>query len=209
MPQVPSTGISIAKGSTGTLITLGTTVGSFVNIQDLYDVARGWEAELPNLDIPSIVTGSGKEGLGLGNQRPVTIVIEADVQLTAIPATTARIFRLDGGTIISDEEAIGSTDPRSPVLPPGSGKFSSSLDHTLEYDRTKGQEGALLFSQEMLDMWTRLFGGRLYVNPATGKEVITNSAGDPFSDADVFSDDGVTPYDGTVGVARRDDHIKP
>jgi hypothetical protein len=61
----------------------------------------------------------------------------------------------------------------------------------------------------MIDMWTRLFGGRLYVDPSTGKEVIRDDAGVLFSEADAWSDDGVTPYDGTVGVARRDDHVKP
>ena len=63
---------------------------------------------------------------------------------------------------------------------------------------------------EMLsDMWTRLYGGRLYVNPDTNKEEISTAGGAPYSDADVFSDDGTTAYDGTQGVARRDDHVKP
>jgi hypothetical protein len=63
--------------------------------------------------------------------------------------------------------------------------------------------------QYIVDVWTRLFGGRLYVDPATGKEVIRDNLGNLFSEADVFSDDGITPYDGNLGIARRDDHVKP
>lgn len=63
--------------------------------------------------------------------------------------------------------------------------------------------------QRIDDIWTRLFGGRLYVDPDTAKEVILTAAGAPFSEADVWSDDGVTGYDGTAGVARRDGHVKP
>ena len=64
-------------------------------------------------------------------------------------------------------------------------------------------------TDQMLDIWTRLFGGRLYVNPTTGKEVIKDSLGSAYSEADIYSDDGVTAYDGTTGVARRDEHVKP
>ena len=64
-------------------------------------------------------------------------------------------------------------------------------------------------SEQLADMWTRLFGGRLYENPVTGKEIISGSTGAAYSEADVWSDDGVTGYDGTAGIARRDGHVKP
>lgn len=63
--------------------------------------------------------------------------------------------------------------------------------------------------QMIVDVWTRLFGGRLYVDPALGKERIFDDLGGLFSEADVFSDDGTTAYDGTGGIARRDPHVKP
>ena len=63
--------------------------------------------------------------------------------------------------------------------------------------------------QELSDMHTRLYSGQLHVDETRGKEVIKTAAGVPFSEADVWSDDGVTRYDGTAGVARRDGHVKP
>ena len=63
-------------------------------------------------------------------------------------------------------------------------------------------------AEQLEDMWTRLFGGRLYMDP-TGKEVITSSTGGAYSEAAIYSDDGATAYDGTSGVAKRDDHVKP
>ncbi len=62
---------------------------------------------------------------------------------------------------------------------------------------------------QLQDMWTRLFGGRLYVDPDLGREVLRTALGVLYSQAEAFSDDGVTPYDATTGVARRDEHVKP
>jgi len=64
-------------------------------------------------------------------------------------------------------------------------------------------------SAMFLDVWTRIYGGRLFEDDTTGKEKVLTAAGVPYSEADVWSDDGVTPYDGTAGIARRDGHVKP
>lgn len=64
-------------------------------------------------------------------------------------------------------------------------------------------------AERLHDVWTRMFGGRLFIDPATGKEVILDENDAAFSEALIFSDDGVTAYDGTAGIARRDKHIKP
>jgi len=201
MPIAGAGDITIDKTVTPPTITVGDATHTSIDIQDIYDVGRGWEDDLANIDFYKIWVGDGKQGLGGGNQRPPTLTLQDPWEIRATPGAgpTVRIFTFNGGTIISNEEASGDADPRSPLQPAA----------YVEYDRTKGQEGLALFSQEMIDMWTRLFGGRLYVNPATGKEVITDSTGGAFSEADVFSDDGATAYDGTVGVARRDDHVKP
>jgi len=69
--------------------------------------------------------------------------------------------------------------------------------------------GTILNIDQVIDIWTRLFGGRLLTDASTGKETIRDAAAALFSEADIYSDDGVTPYDGTAGIARRDPHIKP
>lgn len=63
--------------------------------------------------------------------------------------------------------------------------------------------------QELSDMHTRLYSGILHMDDQRGKEVIKTGGGAAFSEADIYSDDGDTPYDGTLGVARRDGHVKP
>jgi hypothetical protein len=201
MPIAGPGDIVIDKTPSPPTITIGDASHTSVNIQDIYDVGRDWEDDIGNIDFFKIWVGDGKQGLGGGDERPITITLQAPwvIQAGAGAGPATRIFTLNGGTIISDEESAGDPDPRSP--------FQAVA--FVQYDRTKGQEGLALFSQEMIDMWTRLFGGRLYVDPSTGKEVIRDDAGVLFSEADAWSDDGVTPYDGTVGVARRDDHVKP
>lgn len=200
MPIAGPGDITIDKNVVPPTITVGDATHTSVDIQDIYDVGRAWEDDLDNLDFPRIWDGDGKQGLGGGTQRPPTLTLQSPWEIRAAPGAgpTVRIFTFNGGTVISDEEASGAADPRSPLQPAS----------FVEYDRTKGQEGALLFSQEMIDMWTRLFGGQLYQDP-TGKEVIRNSTGGTYSEANTYSDDGTTPYDGTVGIARRDGHVKP
>lgn len=201
MPIAGSGDITVDKTASPPTITVGDATHTSVDIQDIYDVGRDWEDDLDNLDFYKMWDGDGKQGLGGGNTRPPTLTLQSPWEIRAYPGAgpTVRIFTFNGGTVISDEEAAGAADPRSPLQPAA----------YVEYDRTKGQEGIMLFSQEMIDMWTRLFGGRLYVDPATGKEVIRDDAAVVYSEANVYSDDGTTAYDGTVGVARRDEHVKP
>ncbi len=205
MPVAAKADVVIDKTTLGTTgfvtVTAGDATHTSILLQDLYDAMREWEVELANLDVEALVDGSGKEGLGGGDRRPPTIVVRAHVEINATAGTgpTVRIFTFSGGTLLSDEEAAGAADPRSPLDPVA----------FVEYDRTKGQEGILLNVDELLDIWTRLFGGRLHVDETTGKERLKTAADVLYSEADIYSDDGVTAYDGTAGVARRDEHIKP
>ncbi len=64
-------------------------------------------------------------------------------------------------------------------------------------------------ADRLTDLWTRMFGGSLFVDPVSGKEVVKDNVGGDYSEALIYSDDGITPYDGTAGAAKRDPHVKP
>jgi len=138
MPIAGKSDVSIDKNTIGTTgyvtITTGDATHTSIEIQDVYDAIREWEQELANLDVESLATGSGKEGIGGGRKKPPTIVIQAIAEIAATTRGTVEIFRFDGGTLLSDEEAADDPDPRSPLRPVSN----------VEYDRTKGQEGALI-----------------------------------------------------------------
>lgn len=118
------------------VIVTGNATHTSITLQDIYDAIREWEVALDNLDVEALIDGSGKEGLGGGNLKPITAVLRSHAQIraTAGAGPTVRIFTYDGGTLLSDEEAAGTADPRSPLGPVA----------YVEYDRTKGQEGLLL-----------------------------------------------------------------
>ena len=173
-------------------------------IQSINDAARNF-SDQPDVMVldnnvgeqrDGIISATGKDDLGGGIQAPITIVMINDWRLYHAPQSgpTWLNVKVTGGTLIAV-----NTYGNSPV------EDSAFVNWTIPV----AQSGAILNIDEITDIWTRLFGGRLYVNPGTGKEVIEDAAGATYSEADVFSDDGSTPYDGTVGVARRDDHVKP
>lgn len=147
MPVAGKADVVIDKNTIGTTgfvtVTCGDATHTLIDVQDLYDAMREWEDDVENLDIESLTSGSGKDGIGLGDLKPPTIVIEAIAQVRAAagPGPAVRIFTFAGGTLISDEESANDADPRSPVLA-GTG--------FVEYDRTKGQEGRLLNVTDLL-----------------------------------------------------------
>ncbi|MHC4321741.1 MAG: hypothetical protein ACYST3_05640 [Planctomycetota bacterium] len=140
MPVAGKADVVIDKTTLGTTgfvtITAGDATHTSVGLQDLYDAVREWEDDLENLDVEALFDGSGKEGIGGGDRKPPTVTARAHVQCnaTAGAGPTVRIFTFSGGTLLSDEEAADAADPRSPLKP----------EAFVEYDRTKGQEGALL-----------------------------------------------------------------
>jgi hypothetical protein len=142
MPAAGKSDVVIDKttiASTGFVtVTTGDATHTFIDIQNLYDAAREWEAEVENLDVEALVVGSGKEGIGGGNFKPPTIVIQSIAEVVATTRGTLEIFRYEGGTLLSDEEAADAADPRSPLKPVAN----------VEYDRTKGQEGVLFITEQ-------------------------------------------------------------
>jgi len=127
-------------------IVVGSSTHDGVLLQDLYDAIREYEDDLAQMDIMvpenGITEGSGKQGVGGGNLKPATIVVNSPWVIKASTrAVSIDIFLFDGGTLLSDTEAANSTAPVSPLV---------GVSGVLGYDRAKGQEGLLLNVADLL-----------------------------------------------------------
>lgn len=191
MPVAGKSDVVIDKNTLGTIgfvtVTAGDATHTSIDIQDLYDAAREWEVLLENLDVESLVDGSGKEGIGGGNLKPPTMVWRAHVEInaTAGAGPTVRIFRFDGGTTLSDEEAANQADPRSPLRP----------ESFVEYDRTKGQEGALLNVADLERLRKWMTNANRLLEGDTANFKIWDDGADPDVDSPLETQD-VTDKDG-------------
>lgn len=155
-------------------VVVGTSTQDGVNIQDVYDAIREYEDDLDNMDILKLTDGSGKEGIGGGNRKPPTIVLQSPWVITASTrASPIDTFTFDGGTLLSNEEAAGSTDPRSPFL---------GVSGILSFDRAKGQEGLLLNVTDLLRL-------RQWM---TNRQELSTGSTDNFT---LYGDDGITPLE--------------
>jgi hypothetical protein len=144
VPFAGKADVVLDKTASPPTITCGDATHDGIELQDAYDAIREYEDDIANLDvlpdstsIASILDGSGKEGLGLGRFRPITMVINAPwvIQAGDHTASPIDVWTFDGGTLISDDEANDVTNPRRPV---------QSVAGVATYDRTKGQEGLFL-----------------------------------------------------------------
>lgn len=155
-------------------VVVGTSTHDGINIQDLYDAVREYEDDIPQMDIGRLMDGSGKEGIGGGNRKPPTIVLQSPWVITASTrGASIDTFTFDGGTLLSDEEAAGSTDPRSPML---------GASGILTFDRAKGQEGLLLNVTDLLRL-------RQWM---TNRQELSTGSSDNFV---LYDDDAVTPLE--------------
>lgn len=157
--------------STQPSIVVGSSTHDGVFLQDLYDAIREFEDDLVNLNVPAITVGSGKEGIGGGNRKPPTVVINSPwVVKASTRATTLNVFTFDGGTLLSDSEAANSTAPVPPMV---------GVTGVLTYDRAKGQEGLLLNVSDLLRL-------RQWM---TNRQELSEASTDNFV---LYEDDGVT-----------------
>ena len=173
-------------------------------IQEINDAARNF-SDQPDVMVlnnntgeqrDGIISASGKDDLGGGVLAPITIVMINDWRMyhEAQGGPTWLNVVITGGTLIAS-----NTFSNNPI------EDSAFVNWTVPV----AQAGAILNLQEITDIWTRLFSGQLHTDASIGKEVIKDAVGAAYSEADIWSDDGATAYDGTAGVARRDGHVKP
>ena len=173
-------------------------------IQQVNDAARDFEdtqgvVVLDNITGETrdgIIATSGKDDLGGGVFAPIILRLINNWRLYHLPQSgpTWLQVKVIGGTLIASNEYADNPVEDSAFV---------------NWSVPVANAGAILNIVEITDLWTKMYGGEFFANPATGKEELTDALGDPYSDADIFSDDGVTPYDGTAGAARRDPHVKP
>jgi hypothetical protein len=173
-------------------------------IQEINDAARDFEdtqdvVVLDNIageTRDGIIATSGKDDLGAGVFGPVVLRLVNNWRMYYAPQAgpTWTDVAVVGGTLIATNEY-------------GDKAYESSA--FVNWTIPVAQAGAILNIEEITDLWTRMFGGEFYANPTTGKEVLKDAQGNAYSEADAYSDDGNTAYDGTAGIARRDPHVKP
>jgi hypothetical protein len=210
VPFAGKADVVLDKTASPPTITCGDVTHDGIALQDLYDAIREWEDDLPNIDIlpsdgaeSSILDGSGKEGLGLGAFRPITMVINAPwvVQAGDHTATPLDVFTFDGGTLISDDEAADLATPRRPL---------QAAAGVTTYDRVKGQEGKFITAdnletkQDALQASFDTLEGRMLAkhgsDPVTGIFVIKDTvnlkqweapAWEDFAETTVYKGDGL------------------
>lgn len=178
------------------IIICGDSTHNGIALQDAFDAIREWEDDLAQIDIlptdgtvASILVGSGKEGLGLGATRPITMVIHAPWVIQAGDHTAAPLdlFTFDGGTLISDEEAADQANPRLPYI---------SATSVSGYDRVKGQEGKFITSPTFDVMSARELGEHI-TDPVAGKVIIRDTINQMRWEALAWEDAaGTIPYTG-------------
>lgn len=188
------------------VMTQAPDVDGFVNLnvqEEVWsDLIIDWEADVdlrrhtfPVIAIGGQTISSGKLG---------TTYVLAD-PWHIHPYEADHVFNIDGNLFTE----LALTQLVAPTVGAYTVTVNRNLSTLVEVVETPSPSLTPAESEQLDDMWTRLFGGKLYVDPVTAKEVIRDTLDAIYSEADVWSDDGSTPYDGTVGVARRDEHVKP
>ena len=168
-----------------------------ITIQSLYNQFVAYESRAHEMVFAKTILAGGKFDYGTGDVTVISVrLLDWKLAFAARPGPTWVECVVTGGNLSAVDDLDVGVSP-----------IQGTDFVTVQY--AQATTGALIQDDELVDIWTRLFGGKLYVDPATAKEVISDALDVVYSEADVWSDDGVTAYDGTVGVARRDDHIKP
>jgi hypothetical protein len=168
-----------------------------ITIQEVYDQFVRWESRAHEMAHSRTIIGGGKFDYGTGDLTVVSIrLLDWKLAFAARPGPSWVECQVTGGNLSAVDDVGAATAP------------VQGTDYvTVQY--AQATTGALIQVDEVVDIWTRPFGGRLYVDDATAEEVIRDALGTVYSKAKIWSDDGTTPYDGTAGVARRDEHVKP
>lgn len=168
-----------------------------ISIQSLYDQFVAYESRAHEMTHSRAILGGGKFDYGTGDLTVVSVrLLGWKLAFAARSGPSWVECQVTGGNLSAVDAVNVATTP------------IQGTDYvTVQY--AQATTGALIQADELVDIWTRLFGGRLYVDPVTAKEVISDALGTVYAEADVWSDDGATAYDGTAGIARRDDHVKP
>lgn len=167
-----------------------------ISIQDLYNQFVRYESLAHTMVHTRTILAGGKFDYGTGDITVISVrLLGWKLAFEARPGPTWVECQVTGGNLSAVDDLGAATTP------------IHGTDYvTVQY--AQATTGAIIQVDEVVDIWMRLFGGKLYVDPDTAKEVISDALDTIYSEASVWSDDGVTAYDGTEGVARRDDHVK-
>jgi hypothetical protein len=168
-----------------------------ITIQDMYNQFVRYESLARTMVHGTMILAGGKFDYGTGDITVISVrLLDWKLAFEARPGPTLVGCQVTGGNLSSVDEFDVAQWP-----------IQETAYTSVSF--AQATTGALIQVDEVVDIWTRLFGGKLYVDPVTAKEVIRDALDTIYSEALVYSDDGTTPYDGTVGVARRDEHVKP
>jgi hypothetical protein len=168
-----------------------------ITIQSVYDQFVRYESRAQVMLYPQAIIGGGKFDYGTGDLTVVSIrLIDWKLAFEARPGPALVGCTVTGGNLSSVDDV-------------GAAQWPIQETAYTSVSFAQATTGALIQADELVDIWTRLFGGRLYVDAVTAEEVIRDALGVVYSQANIWSDDGSTPYDGTLGVVRRDEHVKP
>ena len=172
MPAADASDVTFDK--TLKLVEVASSTFDSIPIQELVDACADYQDEVINLDIPKLFDASGKDELGGGDLKPITMTFN-DGWLFIGPADYAalQIFTVDGGTLLGPS----NTTPFAPQL-------------NITYDRAKGQEGKLLDSSAITTSLATIDARQVIIAKVQQNRIVT----DPVTGViTVYDDDDVTP----------------